>query len=101
MIVHVGSTGGNSIGIPYTKSRVLGQRNSFHSDFELHLADLAKQCLGYVWMTFDNRNASEMRLGHILLITNIIEVLWTRILFDKSAFSRICPNDAEHPTDGH
>ena len=49
-------------------------------------------------MTLDHRNASEMRLGHILLITNIIEVPWARILFDKSAFSRIWPNDAEHPT---
>ena len=62
------------------------KRNSFHSSFELHLPDFAKQCLGYVWMTLDHRNASEMRLGRILSITNIIEVPWTRISLTKVYF---------------
>ena len=62
------------------------KRNSFHSIFELQLLDLANQRLGYVWMTLDHRNASKMRLEHILSITNILEVPWTRILLTKVHF---------------
>ena len=62
------------------------KRYSFHSIFELQLPDLAKYCRGYVWMALDPRNASEMRLGHILSITNIIQVLWTRITSTKLYF---------------
>ena len=62
------------------------KRYSFHSIFELQLPDLAKYCRGYVWMALDPRNASEMRLGHILSITNIIQVLWTRITSTKVHF---------------
>ena len=35
--------------------------------------------MGYVWMTLDHRNASKIRWGRILSMTDIIEVLWTRI----------------------
>ena len=62
------------------------KRNSFHSIFQLQLPDLAKYCRGYVWMALDPRNASEMRLGRILSITNIIEVLWTRISSENVHF---------------
>ena len=37
-------------------------------------------------MTLDHRNASKTRLEHILSITNIIEVPWTRILLTKVDF---------------
>ena len=62
------------------------KRYSFHSIFELQLTDLAKYCRGYAWMALDPRNASEMRLGHILSITNIIQVSWTRISSTKVHF---------------
>ena len=62
------------------------KRNSFHSIFWLQLPDVAKYCRGYVWMALDHRNASAMRLGHILSITSIIQVLWTRITSTKVHF---------------
>ena len=37
-------------------------------------------------MTLGYWNGSEMRLGHILSITSIIEVSWTRISSTKIAF---------------
>ena len=64
----------------------MAKRNSFHSIFWLQLPDVAKYCLGYVWRALDHRNASAMRLGHILSITNIIQVLWTRITPTKLYF---------------
>ena len=42
--------------------------------------------MGYVWMTLDHRNASEIRLEHILSMTDIIEVPWTRILLTEMDF---------------
>ena len=62
------------------------KRNSFHSIFWLQLPDVAKYCRGYVLMALDHWNASAMRLGHILSITNIIQVLWTRITPTKLHF---------------
>ena len=62
------------------------ERNTFHSIFWLQLPDFAKYRLEHVWMVFDSRNASEMRLGRILSITNIIQVPWTRITSTKVHF---------------
>ena len=62
------------------------KRNTFHSIFWLQLPDFAKYHLEHVWMVFESRNASEMRLGRILSITNIIQVPWTRITSTKVNF---------------
>ena len=62
------------------------KRNSFHSIFELQLVRFGEVVPGVVCMTLDYRNASEMRLWHILLITNVKEVFWTRILLTKVDF---------------
>ena len=62
------------------------KRNTFHSIFWLQLPDFAKYRLEHVWMVFDSRNASEMRLGRILSITSIIQVPWTRITSTKVYF---------------
>ena len=62
------------------------KRNSFHIIFELHLPVVAKHCLEHVWVALDHRSGLKMRLGHLLSITNIIEVPWTRFLLTKVHF---------------